>query len=130
MELTPKAITKQEFGRRLYAFMLKKRWNQSELARQAGVARDMVSRYIRGQALPTPKTLESLAEALGVSPEDLYPNATMAGVTEDEPEFEMKVSPSNSSLAYIRVNQLVSRETAAQISDILMQDASRLRTAS
>ncbi len=129
-ELAPKYITKQEFGRRVYAYMLKKRWNQSELAREAGIARDMVSRYIRGQALPTPKTLDSLALALGVSTADLLPNATIEGVKEDVPAFELKVSPADPAVAYLRVNQLVSRETADQISSLLTADASKFRTAS
>lgn len=61
--LTPKHLTKQEFGRRLYKFMMSRAWNQSELARQANLPRDIISTYIRGIALPTPKSLEALATA-------------------------------------------------------------------
>ena len=39
-QVTPKALTKQEFGRRLQARMLEKEWNQSDLARASGLGRD------------------------------------------------------------------------------------------
>lgn len=63
----------QVFGRRLYELMMAKGWNQSELARRAGLERHDVSYYIRGGDYPTPRHMKGLAAALGVTPRDLIP---------------------------------------------------------
>ena len=42
--------------------------SQSWLARKSGVGQPTISRLIRGQVKPTPKTLEALANALGLDP--------------------------------------------------------------
>src|SRR3546814_4094336 len=46
--LTPRHLTKQEFGRRLYQLMLAKNWSQADLARRAELGRDSISTYING----------------------------------------------------------------------------------
>ena len=53
-DLTPKSLTKQEFGKRLYSLMVERGWQQSDLARAAGIGRDSVSTYMRGHSLPGP----------------------------------------------------------------------------
>ena len=63
-DMSPRELTKQEFGRRLMALMLDKGWNQSELARAAKLGRDAISTYIRGISFPEPKNLVKLAQAL------------------------------------------------------------------
>lgn len=120
--LTPKHLTKQQFGRRLFGLMLEKGWNQSELARRAGLARDAISVYIRGKSLPTPLSLKALAEALGVTEAELLPNQTESAIDEDNPAFEMKVSPSAPNVAWLRVNRLVALSTAVKVAEILEQD--------
>lgn len=120
--LMPKHLTKQQFGRRLYQLMLTRGWNQSELARQAGLPRDSVSTYIRGVALPTPKSLQALSVALGMSPAEILPNAVEAAVDEDHPSFEIKVSPSAPNTAWLRVNRLVSLSTATKIAELIEAD--------
>lgn len=120
--LMPKHLTKQQFGRRLYQLMLARGWNQSELARQAGLPRDSISTYVRGVALPTPKSLQALAVALGVPAGEVLPNAIEAAVDEDHPSFEMKVSPSAPNMAWLRVNRLVSLSTATKIAELIEAD--------
>lgn len=120
--LAPKHLTKQEFGRRLYKLMVTRGWNQSELARQASLPRDSISTYIRGVALPTPKSLEALATALAVQPIDLLPNAMEAAVDEDHPSLEMRVSTSAPNAAWLRVNRLVSLSTAARVIELIEAD--------
>lgn len=120
--LIPKHLTKQEFGKRLYKLMLGKGWHQSELSRQAGVPRDAVSTYIRGKSLPTPVNLKALANALGVSEEELLPNVAEAAIDEDNPAFEIRVSPSAPGKAWVRVNRLVSTMTAIKIGELLEND--------
>lgn len=121
-EYTPKHLTKQDFGRRLYKEIMQRGWNQSELARQAGLTRDSVSTYIRGRAFPTPKSLQALAEALGLRPADLLPNAMEGAVDADDPAFEMRSSPAAPGFAWLRVNQLVSFGAATRIAEILEAD--------
>lgn len=121
-KLTPKHLTKQEFGRRVYRLMLAKGWNQSELARQADLQRDSVSVYVRGKSLPTSQNLQKLAAALDVEPDELLPNYVESAVDEDNPSLEMRVSPARPTEAWLRVNRLVLVSTAAEVIRILNDD--------
>jgi transcriptional regulator with XRE-family HTH domain len=120
--LTPKHLTKQEFGRRLYRLLLERGWNQSELARRADLPRDSVSTYIRGRSLPTPTSLKKIAEALGVEPENLLPNVVESAIDEDNPAFDLRVSPSRPGVAWVRVNRQMSFAAAVKISEIISND--------
>lgn len=120
--LAPRHLTKQEFGRRLYTAMVEKGWNQSELARRAELTRDSVSTYVRGASLPTPQSLKKLAEALGTTPEALLPNYVEGAIDAANPSFEMKVSPSRPTEAWLRVDQAVTTETALEIAKLLNAD--------
>lgn len=120
--LAPKHLTKQEFGRRLYRLIIARGWNQSELARQANLPRDSISTYVRGVALPTPKSLRALADALGVQPTDLLPNAVESAIDDDFPSLEMRVSPAAPNAAWVRVNRLVSLSTAVKVIELIEGD--------
>jgi transcriptional regulator with XRE-family HTH domain len=122
LSLAPKALTKEEFGRRLYSLMLSKGWNQSELSRQTDVPRDSISMYVRGKTLPTALSLEKLAVALGVSETELLPNHTEGAIAEDTPAFEIRQSPNTPNTAWLRVNRLVTLNAALKIADILAND--------
>jgi transcriptional regulator with XRE-family HTH domain len=117
--LLPRHLSKQEFAKRVYRLMLKRGWNQSELARRAGLPRDSVSTYIRAKVMPTPQSAQRLAEALGVAPEDLLPNYVESAIEEDTPSLELKVSVNSPSQAWLRVNRLVSLATAARVIDLI-----------
>lgn len=121
-KLAPAHLTKQEFGRRLYKLMLNKGWTQSELARQSDLPRDSVSTYVRGKSLPTPISLEKLATALDVDPIELMPNHVESAIDNDTPSLEMKVSPNSPHLAWLRVNRLVTTQTAVKILALLEED--------
>lgn len=127
-DLPPKHLSKQEFGRRLYSLMLARGWNQSELARQAGLPRDSISTYIRGRSLPTPKSLQMLAEALGMRPADVLPSIVESAIDEDNPALEMRVSTSAPNAAWLRVNRLVSLSTASKVIELINQDRIGERT--
>lgn len=120
--LAPKHLTKQEFAKRIYNLMMVRGWNQSELARQAGLNRDAISTYMNGRALPTPPKLKALANALNVGPDELLPNHTESAIDQDMPAFEMRVSTSSSDQAWLRVNRLVSVVTAVKIAELLQGD--------
>lgn len=121
-EMAPKHLTKQEFGRRLFSLMIEKGWNQSELARQAGLPRDSISTYIRGRSLPTPQSLKKLGEALGVNREALLPNVVESAIDEDNPSLDMRVSPGRPNVAWLRVNRQVSLATAMKVTQLLVDD--------
>ena len=114
-KLTPKHLTKQEFANRLYKLMLAKGWNQSELSRRAGLPRDSISTYIRGKTLPTPISLQKLAETLDISSEELLPNHVESAIDFDTPALEMRVSPNAPNTAWLRVNRAVSLKAALNI---------------
>lgn len=120
--MKPKHLTKQEFGKRLYSLILARGWNQSDLAREAGLNRDAISTYVRGRTLPTPQNRDAMARALGVEPDQLLPNHVRAAIAEDNPAFEMKVSTSALGMAWLRVDMLVKTSTAAKIAEMLEAD--------
>lgn len=122
-EMAPRHLTKQEFGRRLHHMLLERGWRQSELARRAGIQRDSVSVYVRGRSFPTPLNLQKMAKALGLRPEDILPNQLESAIAEDEPDFELKVSPGDAKQAWVRLNRLMSLETAVQIATLVQADA-------
>lgn len=121
-------LTKEQFGRRLYNRMLDLGWNQSELARQAGLPRDSISTYVRGQSFPTPLSLKKLSDALGARPEELLPNSAESAIDRDNPAMEMKVSTADPTKAWLRVNRMVTLSNAAKIMQILSEDASGVDT--
>ena len=123
-ELPPlESLPKQEFGRRLYHLILQKGWSQSELARRADLPRDSISVYVRGKSLPTPLSLNKLARALEMTPQELLPNYTVEAVRRDgDSSFEMKVSGSDPTKSWVKVNRLVSTATAAKIAQLLAEE--------
>ena len=119
IDLTPRHLTKQEFGKRLYELMIKKGWNQSDLARHAKLGRDSISTYVRGIAFPEGKNLEKLCQALGVKREDLLPNTVEEAMDREHPSMEIKVSHSDPSKCWLRINRMVSTATAAKVFELI-----------
>ncbi|HEY1090179.1 MAG TPA: hypothetical protein VGE47_03740, partial [Burkholderiaceae bacterium] len=78
-----------------------------------------VSTYIRGKVLPTSLSVHKLADALGVSPDNLMPNYVKEAVNSENPEFEIRANPGMKGTAWLRVNRLVSMKTALRVMDIL-----------
>ena len=115
-----------EFGRRLQAAMDDKGWNQSDLARAASkfmpdkksFRRDNVSNYVRGTQKPGPLRMRALCRALGKSESDLMPVPTAA--TRDNPPLALEALANGNTL--LRVNQIVSMETAMKIIALIEKD--------
>lgn len=112
---------KHEFGRRVYAALLKRGMRQADLARASGLARDSISSYVRGRALPDPENLQALAKALNVEMTDLLPENQYKAIAADPPAFELKASVSNPEMTWIRVNTTVPSPIAAKIYELLVQ---------
>lgn len=116
---SPKHLTKQQFGQRVYEAMLERGWNQSELARQADLPRDSISVYIRGRSLPSALNLQKLAKALDVEPSDLLPSRTMNPIDHDFPSIQLQVSTRSPDTAFLRINRIVPLKTAIRVVSML-----------
>ena len=110
---------KAEFGKRLQSLILEKNWNQAELARASGLGRDSISTYVRGHVFPDPKNLKRLADALGMTPQQLYPPSMAVALEVEIPSFEIRQSVTEPEKVHIRINRTVSLEQAAKIFDII-----------
>src|SRR5438552_15688350 len=73
VELEPRQVIRQEFGRRLLQFMRERNWRQSDLAREAGLGRDSISQYVNGKSLPDSGNAQKLADAFGIDVQKVYP---------------------------------------------------------
>ncbi len=109
---------KQEFARKLQKAMLEKGWNQSELARRAGMGRDNISGYMSGRILPGAKKLKQLADALS-----LPPSALLEGVIlRDEPDTPMlEIKQNEDDTVVMRFVQTVPLSVAMKIMELLKE---------
>ncbi len=119
VDLSQKVLSKQEFGKRLYALMLEKGMNQSDLARAAKMGRDSISTYVRGRSVPTPQNLERLCEALSVASEELYPNYAANAAAIEEPVLQIKQVNDNSDMMWLNINMKVDANKAIEVMQIL-----------
>lgn len=120
----PEEAALAEFGRRIQAFMVKKSFNQSDLARAAAkfmpdkkFNRDNISVYVRGKSFPNPVRLNAVAKALGVTTEELMPEHGIASVDEKAPPLDVRsIGDGN---VWLRINQATSMEIAMKIMTLL-----------
>lgn len=61
----------QETGARIRAILLRRGMTQRELAKQVGLVDSTISHYILGDTHIQPATLKGIADALGVTVEEL-----------------------------------------------------------
>lgn len=121
-QMSPRALTKLEFGRRLHKLILERGWNQSDLARAANIGRDAVSAYVNGRSFPTPLMLDRVCKALDVERDELLPNHVMRAIEDDVPAVSMQVAAGHHGKAYLRINRLVSFSTAVKIVEMIDED--------
>ena len=119
IDLSVKKNRNEEFGKRLYKALLDKGWNQSDLARAAGVGRDSISQYVRGKTVPTPQNLKKIAQSVGLNEADLYPHYELAGFAADEPAHEFKAVPGDADHLWVRVNMKLPKAKALEIFAII-----------
>src|SRR5690349_20216347 len=60
------------FAERIKVLRKERGWTQSELARQVGIHEGNICRWEKGQNRPAGRTLEKVAEAFGLSVEELF----------------------------------------------------------
>ncbi len=119
----PVALTKEQFGRRLYKLMLSRGMRQADLARASGMGRDAISTYVTGRSFPSPDSLNRIAKALNVEAEALLPNQAIGAIERDAPHFELKVSGGDPMKAHLKVDQIVSLDTALKVAELIKSDA-------
>jgi len=125
-EDAPRHLSKQEFGRKLHKLMLEKGMHHAELARRADLPRNNISTYINGRSYPTEQSLNKLAKALGVRPDELLPNrAEMAIRGEQMPDLSMKTSIADPGQSWLIINRLVPTALAARIITMLEEERAK-----
>ena len=103
----------------------------SEVARRAGIGRDSLSLYMNAKTLPTAVSLRKIADALGISAEELMPGTGERGPDRlIAPEFEMTALSNNAELSWLRINKLVSTGCAMQVIQLLIEDERARKEAS
>ena len=112
-------LTKEEFGQRLYKLMSSRGWRQADLASKSGLTRDNISNYIRGVSFPTTPNLKKLALAFRLPEGDIFPNIWMRTVATPKPDFELRTSPSDPSMAWIRLERMVPLKVAFEIAQLI-----------
>tara|TARA_R110001606_G_C15222844_1_gene634237 strand:+ start:167 stop:580 length:414 start_codon:yes stop_codon:yes gene_type:complete len=119
IDYSQKILTRQEFGRRLYNFMMQNRMSQSDLSRASGMGRDSISQYVRGRSVPSPRNLTKLAEALNVEVDVLFPNYDAQANASEQPTLEMKSIEADAENFWLRVNMKVPAMKALEVMKIL-----------
>jgi transcriptional regulator with XRE-family HTH domain len=121
----------QEFARKLHTAMTDRGMTQSDLARAAfgtyvnadgytvAKSRDRISVYLSGKALPDPKNLKALAEALGLPVEELAPPSAAATVDREAPSLALQAVPGRPGLVQLQLDMLLPLELAAKVMALL-----------
>lgn len=114
----PREAMRELFAQRIWRLMLDRGWNQAELGRRAGLGRDVINSYVNAKSIPTPDSVQRLAQAFGVSTAMLFPGANpevmeMSGRPADIPPVAMKAT--GDGMALLQVNMKVPLTLAAQI---------------
>ena len=119
IDYSQKILTRQEFGRRLWKFMRKMRYTQSDLARASDMGRDSISQYVRGRSVPNPKNLAKLAAALNIEEDVLFPNYDAQANAAENPTVEIKSIEADAENFWLRINMKVPAEKALKVMQIL-----------
>lgn len=113
----PQLHDREELARKLRLALHARDWNQSDLARAAGLSRELISTYCRGTSYPTPRSLRRMAEALNMKPEELSPQAP--GLFQWEPPPTMEITGMANGMARITLNTVVPMGVALRIGQLI-----------
>ena len=113
---------RDEFAARLYYFMNKKGWNQSQLARQAGMHRDNISRYMKAGHMPNREGAEALARVLETDLSVLIPGQTARTTGNVEMPEGANITPADEhGWVRLKMNQRVPQQVAFKILGLLAE---------
>ncbi|UUJ74493.1 transcriptional repressor [Microcystis phage Mae-Yong1326-1] len=119
------------FARRLHEAMLRKGWNQSDVARamwgevtdnrgyKVARNRDRVSQYLRGESIPEAANLQKLADIFGMDVADLAPDLVASAVDKARPEVALTAIAGHPDRVHLVVNKLVPLAVAARVVAII-----------
>ena len=119
IDYSQKVLTSQEFGQRLYSFLMQKKMSQSDLSRASGMGRDSISQYVRGRSVPSPKNLQKLCDALDVEPDVLFPNYDAQANAIEQATLEIKSIEADTENFWLRINMKVPAMKALEVMKIL-----------
>lgn len=123
----PQQIERDTFARRLHAAMQDKGMSNSDLARavwgdvtdsqgyKVAKNRDRVAVYLKGTGFPEPATLHKIAEAVGVSKDDLAPTMASSAIDADRPEFAISMVSGSIDKCHVQINALLPLTVAMEI---------------
>lgn len=97
-------------------------WIPADLARHAGINRDVVSTTLNGKSFPSKASLEAMARALGVKANDLSDVYVEAEHVKDDSSLAIVEAVSRPGHVWLTVNKLVRASTAAKIHMLLIED--------
>lgn len=121
---------KMEFAKRLQDLLTERNLNQADFARKVTpfmpegqeFTRDLASKYVNARSLPGPVTMKAIAEALGVTKEELLPSGrVMTGVVDNPP---LDVKEIDAGRVFLKVNQVVAWPVALKIMALLRGEES------
>lgn len=136
------AAARKERNRNLYALFarnledarVRKGWNQSEVATEATkhmpkdrwgrpkkkVGRDMISGYTRERTKPSAVTLNAIAKAFNMDPEELLPRQAPLPLQRKEPQFPpFSMREQSDGMVWLRVNRVVTLDVALQVAALM-----------
>ena len=122
-----------QYARKIQHMMAKTLLKQSDVAREAGIARDAFGRYFHGKNRPPPAKVAAIARVLGCKPSDIDPQVT-ADLPEEEKHDDAPAymtSPARNgdpSMMRIKVDADLSSETVIEIMNLINKE--KLRTMS
>lgn len=114
---------KRVLAQNLHRLRIGKGWSQSELARRAGLPRDMVSNYCKGKNIPTIDNLAKLAQALGVGESALLPDVDMSILGGDEPMMSLNPIPGRAGTYRLLIDAPVTLDLGVRIMGMLRGEA-------
>ncbi|MFY9294467.1 MAG: helix-turn-helix transcriptional regulator [Methylorubrum rhodinum] len=113
-----------QLARNVKVLMETKGWTPSELARQAGISKQVVSTLNLGYTRPTRHNLLAIARALGVPVTQLDPEYEdiVANSVDTTPTLSATQAPDKPGYAVLIVNRIVRWRTAIEVQKLLAED--------
>lgn len=109
-------------AQRIQMLMEKRGWIQADLARHAGLKKDVVSKTLIGRSFPTKASLDAMARALGVPISELSDVYVETDTVKDDAVMAMHVPQGRAGVAWITVNKLVRTDTAVRVMQMIAED--------
>ncbi len=114
-------------GDKISQLRRERKWTQSELAERAGITQNQVSRIEKGKTRPRGSTIQGLADALGVDPEDLENNpifeeeSPVAKMAQEDPDLAALfaqislLSPKQREAIKVTLSSMISYQKVRQV---------------